>query len=178
MHNGHEAVQPHCCVELMHEQDRPQSKEQIERLFQILQDLNQTFYQKSLRSLVQDCEEKGAEHLLTITKLDLCHCRLQALPEEISLLTNLRSLRLINNQLTALPSSLLPLAENLRSLELEGNQLKSVPEVVHQIAMQRITKKKYFELFLRDNPMKKVPQELGPVVRSLPHSDSYFSSCH
>jgi hypothetical protein len=146
----------------------------LERLFAFLQVLNKRFYHRPLRSLVQECEEKGIEHLLQVRQLDLACCKLQEIPEDIGLLTNLQFLHLTGNQLTTLPLSLLPLAKNLRSLHLGSNQLKNIPEVVNQIAMQRIAEKKYFELFLKDNPMKEVSRSLRPVVHGLPHFGSYY----
>lgn len=146
----------------------------LQRLFTFLQNLNGQVYHRSLRSLVQECEEKGIEYLLQVKELDLACCKLQEIPEEVGLLTNLRSLYLTGNQLTTLPLSLFHLTENLRSLHLGGNQLKNIPETVYRIAMHKIQHKEYFELFLRDNPMKEIPRDLKIVIRSLPHFGSYY----
>ena len=151
--------------------DDAQLKAKLSNLFSFLEDLNNQIYQRSLLNLVNKCKTEGVEYLLNITQLDLSHCGLEAIPEEVGLLKNLEELTLIDNKLSDLPMSLASLS-SLTKVEIETNQFEVIPRVIHEIATQKIKGKEYFELYLRDNPMKSVPKALDPVVRSMPHFGS------
>ena len=80
----------------------------------------------SVLSLIAQAAEKQAK------RLDLSGMDLLELPEAIGQLTNLTSLTLWKNQLTALPESIGHLT-NLTSLDLRFNQLTALPKSIGQL---------------------------------------------
>ena len=56
------------------------------------------------------------------TVLDLCSKEIIDIPENISLLTNLKKLRLLNNKIISIPESILSL-QNLQKLFLSDNHI-------------------------------------------------------
>lgn len=157
----------------LEEQEKQQS---LQRLFSFLQELSvhDVLTQEAPRPLVEACKERGVEYLLTVKKLDLCFCELKEIPSEVGLLTQLEYLGLDNNQLTDLPLSLYSLAGNLWTLNLAGNKFTTLPQVVHDIAIKRMNDQEPFELYLRDNPMKEVPNSLRRVICTRPHGSTYW----
>ena len=77
---------------------------------------------------------------------------IQHVPEELSQLTNLRTLNLSDNQIVRLPSKLAEL-RNLRSLALHNNHLTTLPN--------QLVALKLAELSLRNNPL------VGRFIRDL-----------
>ena len=143
-------------------------------LFSFFEKLSErTSSQHPLKQLVKKCQENGIEYLLKAEQLDLSQFNLKQIPEEVGCMASLKELTLIDNQLSDLPESLLDLS-HLRKVELEGNLFKTLPQVVHKIALDRIQAKKYFELYLRENPMKIVPENIEDVVKTMPRFDSIF----
>lgn len=145
----------------------------VTALFAFLTELDTKFFRKNLKGLLAKCQEKGPEYLLTIKVLDLSHCELSQIPEEIGVLTQLKRLRLINNSLTSLPSSLKSLSR-LQVVEVENNKLQKLPSVLRKLAEDRITRRQNFELFLRGNPIPTLPSAIKPVVTTLPHDGTIF----
>ena len=87
---------------------------------------------KATRSL--DLSEVPASlgQLTQLQSLDLTRNRLTALPEWLGQLTQLQSLHLSRNRLTALPESLGQLTQ-LQSLNLSNNRLTALPESLGQL---------------------------------------------
>lgn len=149
--------------------------EKLTRLFSWLKELSEQHRYRSLRSLVQKCSESGVAHLLTIKKLDLSCCKLQELPEELSVLESLEYLQLIKNQLQSIPASLCAL-KKLRKIEIEENNLQTLPAAICQIAREKLANKEFFQLYLHNNPIKTLPLDIKPVIISLPHERVLFSA--
>lgn len=76
-----------------------------------------------------------------VIELGLSEKGLVVLPEGISKLTNLKTINLRENRLTALPEEGIEDLMNLEILDLSGNQLKALPE-----SMMRLTKLGYLNL--------------------------------
>ena len=77
------------------------------------------------------------------TVLDLCSKEIIDIPENISLLTNLKKLRLLNNKIISIPESISSLT-SLVVLFLSKNKIISIPESI--LSLQNLQK-----LFLSDN---------------------------
>lgn len=153
--------------------EKPQK---IENLFTILKNLNEQRFHKEIRSLVQECENKGAAYLKKVKTLELDSCNLTEISEDFSLMEKVSYLRLGNNNLSSLPDSLFSMADNLREIDIGSNQFRILPKVIYDIAMYRIKNKKYIEIYLGDNPIDVIPKQIKSVVCTLPHNGSLFSS--
>jgi Leucine-rich repeat (LRR) protein len=70
----------------------------------------------------------GKEYKIDITELDLRHKSLTTIPEEIKYLTNLKSLNLSDNKITAIPEHIFDHLVNLESLYISTNQMTAIPE--------------------------------------------------
>ena len=80
---------------------------------------------------VSDCADVTADHLATVTSLDLSGRDLSALkPGDLAGLDHLETLRLDNNRLTTLPPGVFAGLVRLETLRLDNNRLKTLPERV------------------------------------------------
>jgi len=94
----------------------------------------------------------GEGSLSGITRLDLSYKDLRRLPNEISLLTSLKSLKLNGNDLSCLPDEIGKLP--LETLLLGDNFLRKVPRVVFQITSLKV-------LDLNDNGIRKLSHDIA-----------------
>ncbi|MCE5316869.1 MAG: hypothetical protein LLG04_05840 [Parachlamydia sp.] len=145
----------------------------LRNFFTFLKNLDERMFAKGLIEVVKACEEKGVEHLLQIKVLDLSGLNLKELPEELGLLTNLETLQISVNDLTSLPDSLRTLSK-LRCVEMGYNKFRELPPVICQIARERMANKKYFELYLAENPISEIAADLKPVIRVNPNYAVHF----
>jgi Leucine-rich repeat (LRR) protein len=90
------------------------------------------------------------------TELDLSGLDLEALPEELGDLANLRILHLYSNDLRALPESIGKLRA-LTSLELMDNDLRVLPESIGNLTMLT-------DLGLRNNRLTALPESIGNLT--------------
>ena len=80
---------------------------------------------------VSDCADVTAEHLATVTSLDLSRRDLSRLkPGDFAGLNRLETLRLDNNRLTTLPPEAFAGLGRLKTLRLDNNRLRILPERV------------------------------------------------
>ena len=80
---------------------------------------------------VSDCADVTAEHLATVTSLDLSGRDLSALNAgDLAGLDHLETLRLDNNRLMTLPPGVFAGLVRLETLRLDNNRLKTLPEGV------------------------------------------------
>lgn len=153
----------------------PEQNEKLLRLFEFLKNLSGTTYHRFLKDLVEKCESNGdiPSYLSNIKCLDLSHCELQILPDEIEALSSLEQLILINNRLTQLPRSLISLSY-LRDVQIQNNLFTAVPSAICSIAESRIHENKVFNLYLRENPIPTIPSKIKAVVRSMPRFNTIY----
>lgn len=153
----------------------PEQNEKLLHLFEFLKNLSSTTYHRFLKDLVEKCESNGdiPSYLSKIKCLDLSHCELQTLPDEIEALSSLEELILINNRLTQLPRGLTSLS-HLRNVQLQNNLFTAVPFAICSIAQSRILKNEVFNLYLRENPIPSIPLEIKSVIRSMPRFNTIY----
>ncbi|KAM3567403.1 hypothetical protein VYU27_010451, partial [Nannochloropsis oceanica] len=95
-----------------------------------------------------------------LTKLDLSHNEIEALPPDLALLgATLRVLLLRQNLLSSLPPSL-PSLENLLTLDLSGNRIKELDPSSFAFPLLK-------DLSLSNNRISSLPPSLGPSLPSL-----------
>ncbi|PCK09233.1 MAG: hypothetical protein COA42_05085 [Alteromonadaceae bacterium] len=80
---------------------------------------------------------------------------LQAIPDSISNLQNLKVLNISGQQLTELPSSIGMLG-NLSTLHVQGNQLNALPDSIGDLS-------KLFEIRISDNLLTSLPASMGQL---------------
>lgn len=90
-----------------------------------------------------------------IEDLDLSNLNLTELPDEIALLSNLKTLSLNNNKLSTLPDSIGQLLQ-LEELQVSNNQLQTLPQSIGQL-------KKLKWIHLNDNQLKILPESIGQL---------------
>ena len=90
--------------------------------------------------------------------LNLANNRLDDLPEEISLLTNLREIALSFNKFTALPAPLFK-CQKMETLMANGNQIKEI----NVTGLKQLTK--LATLDVSNNDINHVPPELGRLTQ-------------
>jgi len=88
--------------------------------------------------------------------LNVLNNQLTELPDSIGNLTNLEKLWLINNQLTELPESIVNL-NNLKTLNLMNNQLTELPESIVNLTNLE-------QLYLKNNELTELPQWIGNLT--------------
>ena len=91
------------------------------------------------------------------TVLDLGHCNLETIPDEIFELINLQTLYLSRNKLKSLPSDIGKLV-NLQRLFLNGNKLKLLPPEIGNLINLR-------DLYVCDNNLELLPSEIGNLIK-------------
>ncbi len=89
--------------------------------------------------------------------LNLSHNRLERIPENISILTNLQTLYLYENQLQSLPETFGQLS-SLQHLELQYNKLKSLPDTFGNLSRLEY-------LNLGENQLESLPDTFGRLSR-------------
>ncbi len=100
---------------------------------------------------------ESLSELLLLRSLKIGNNRLRALPEWLGQFTQLRWLDLSNNQLSTLPDSLVLLTQ-LRSLKLSNNRLTLLPEWLGQFTHLQ-------ELELSENRLKSLPESLAQLTQ-------------
>jgi len=102
-----------------------------------------------------------------LTTLDLSNNKIDTVPKQISLLTNLKHLFLVENNLKKLPKQISKLT-NLETLALTGNQLSSVPKEIYSMVNLEV-------LWLSYNPIQSLPGTLFKSLRKLKKFSCGFS---
>jgi len=92
-----------------------------------------------------------------LRRLDLRHCSLDALPQEVCSLQTLQVLILAKNRFAVLPPELGDL-ENLEVLLLTGNRLHALPAALGNL-------KKLRQLFLNQNNLQDLPERLSQLTQ-------------
>ena len=104
---------------------------------------------------------RNSSELLALKELNLTYkgkgLGLKDIPKEIGQLTNLTSLNIRNNELTALPESIGQLV-NLTSIYASDNRLEALPESISQL-----TKLKF--LNISSNQLETLPESIGQLTK-------------
>ena len=104
---------------------------------------------------------RNSSELLALKELNLTYkgkgLGLKDIPKEIGQLTNLTSLNIKNNELTALPESIGQLV-NLTSIYASDNQLEALPESISQL-----TKLKFLNISC--NRLETLPESIGQLTK-------------
>jgi Leucine-rich repeat (LRR) protein len=93
---------------------------------------------------------------LQITELDLSHCELITIPNEISNLINLQKLYLCDSNLTTIPKEIGNLI-NLHTLCMYNNKLTTIPAEIGNLINLK-------ELYLYNNNLTTIPKEIGNLI--------------
>lgn len=91
-----------------------------------------------------------------LSKLDISHNEVRALPEDLAVLTALTALRCTHNQLAALPDSIGALPA-LKQLDASGNRLRLLPPSLGRAAA-------LVQLCLSGNPLEALPDSLTDLT--------------
>ncbi len=83
------------------------------------------------------CIDENIESLKEISRVDLSSKKIEALPEDFGLLSNLIALNLSNNRLSSLPSSMGNLTK-LSNLDLRRNSFTTLPSVIEHMQLRSI----------------------------------------
>ncbi|MGA7892877.1 MAG: leucine-rich repeat domain-containing protein, partial [Candidatus Sulfotelmatobacter sp.] len=149
----------------------------------ILQKISQLIGQELPRAKSQDSIEKPrlspgyySDENGHVTSLNLSYLDLDAVPEEVGELIQLKSLRLVGNRLTALPDAFFEKLTSLEVLGLNGNRLEDLPESISSLSKLRLLKfnnnrfreipfglhglRSLRALFVGSNPLTEVPEWL------------------
>ena len=131
-------------------------------------DLSGSWGDEKALKLIELPESLG--QLTQLQSLNLSWNQLTALPEWLGQLTQLKSLDLHHNQLTVLPESLGQLTQ-LQSLKLYRNQLTTLPESLGQLT-------KLPSLDISDNQLTALPESLSQLtkLRSLNLNENRFGN--
>jgi len=115
-----------------------------------------------LSKLREEIKYEGSIYqLFKETKLNLYNNKLETLPPEIGLLSNLQELSLSNNKIETLPPEIGSLS-NLRVLWLHNNEIKTLPPEIGSLSNLQV-------LYLNNNQIETLPPEIGLLsnLRSL-----------
>ena len=107
--------------------------------------------------------ELGKPHLVystwsegRVTYFDLSDYNLTSIPYNISQLTNLRELNLINNSIASLPAGIVEM-DSLRILRLHNNLFTELPENIGNLILLE-------ELYLSGNLLNTLPESIGNLI--------------